>query len=223
MVILYYLFVKIYGLMIILISPFNSKASKWVKGRRNIFKKISDSLHNDKSPKIWIHCSSFGEFEQGKPLIEALRSNFPDNKIIATFFSPSGYEYKKNDKALDYVFYLPLDGPVNSRKFVELIKPVAVFFVKYEFWHFYIRELKHKHIPCYSVSSIFRPSQLYFKWYGKFFKNILQRMSMIFVQDQKSLELLYNASITHVTVSGDRKSTRLNSSHVSESRMPSSA
>ncbi len=166
---------------------------------------IESALTDKNEKRIWFHCSSLGEFEQGKPLLTAVKNNYPDKKIVLTFFSPSGYEQQKHNPLADYVFYLPLDGPFNSKKFIELVNPFAVFFVKYEFWHFYVYYLKKKKIPCYYFSCVFRPSQIYFMFYGRFFKNILQRITHIFVQDQSSLALLYNHSIPHVTVSGDTR------------------
>ena len=209
MVIVYFLIIKCYGLLIAIASLFNAKAAKWLNGRKNIFETIESTLNNADEKRIWFHCSSLGEFEQGKPVMEAVKNEYPEYKIVLTFFSPSGYEQKKNDAVADYVFYLPLDGPLNAKKFIELVKPKAAFFVKYEFWHFYIYYLRKQKIPCYHFSCLFRPAQIFFQFYGRFYKNILQRISHLFVQNQASLALLYKHSIPHVTVSGDTRFDRV--------------
>lgn len=208
MVVVYFLIIKTYGLLISIASLFNAKAASWRKGRVNLFSQIESALVQDEK-RIWFHCSSLGEFEQGKPVIEAVRKEYPQYKIVLTFFSPSGYEQKKNDPIADYVFYLPLDGPINSKRFIEIVNPKAAFFVKYEFWHFYIYYLRKQKIPSYYFSCIFRPSQTFFKFYGRFSKNMLQRITHLFVQNQASLALLYRHSIPHVTVSGDTRFDRV--------------
>ncbi len=206
---IYLVGVEIYGVGILAASFFNEKAKKWVEGRKNIFKIIRNALADKTEKRIWIHCASLGEFEQGKPIIEALKKEYPEFKIAVTFFSPSGYEAKKNDMLADYIFYLPLDGPKKAKKFIDLVSPSMVFFVKYDFWHFYIRELKKRKIPLYFISADFRPSQIFFQWYGKFFYKMLRRVTHLFVQNQQSLELLYRNSIPQVTVSGDTRFDRV--------------
>jgi|SRR6185436_830572 len=201
--------VKIYGAGIFIASFFNDKAKKWVHGRKNIFRSIDHSLRDKKEKRIWFHCASLGEFEQGKPIFESIRLNYPEFKFVVTFFSPSGYEARKKDSIADYVFYLPLDGPRNARNFIRLVQPAMVFFVKYDFWHFYIRELKEQKIPLYFISASFRPSQVFFQWYGIFFNKMLRRVTHFFVQNQESLELLYRHSISQVTVSGDTRFDRV--------------
>jgi 3-deoxy-D-manno-octulosonic-acid transferase len=208
MEVLYYIGVKLYGLGIVFLSLFNTKARQWVSGRRNWQEQLRKTLRPDEK-RIHIHCPSLGEFEQGKPVLEALRKNFPAYKIVLTFFSPSGYEIRKKDPNADYVFYLPLDGPVNSKKFIEIVNPRMSFFVKYDFWHFYIKEFKNKKIPVYFVSTIFRPSQIYFQPYGKFFDKMLRRVTHFFVQNQESLELLYKQGIPQVSVTGDTRIDRV--------------
>jgi len=205
---LYLAVVKSYGMGIFLFSFFNKKASLWIKGRRHNFTEIKKSLQSGEK-RIWFHFPSLGEFEQGSPVLEAVRREYPQHKIVMTFFSPSGYEVRKNDPNADYVFYMPLDGPFNSSKFIGLVNPEMAFFVKYDFWHYYIRELKDRKIPSYFISCIFRPSQVYFKWYGIFFEKILRRVTHLFVQNQSSLELLYRRSIPSVTVSGDTRFDRV--------------
>ena len=189
-------------------SPFNAKAKLWVNGRKDLLKHISKSLQNDEK-RIWIHCASLGEFEQGRPVIERLKSEFPEYKIVLTFFSPSGYEIRKNYKGADYVFYIPEDTSKNSKAFISLIKPAFVVFIKYEFWMHFINELYSKKIPLYIVSANFRNGQLFFKWYGGFYRNILYKISYFFVQNESSKLLLCNIGLKNVVVSGDTRFDRV--------------
>ena len=201
---IYYLGIQLYRISLKLAARFNDKAYEWVNGRRKLapeWKKLKEV--NEK--RIWVHCASLGEFEQGKPLIEALKEAYPGYKIVLTFFSPSGYQVRKNTPVADYVFYMPLDGPSASRRFIKAIQPKMVFFVKYEFWYFYGRYLSKKKIPFFCVSAIFREDQVFFKWYGGFFKQMLMRYNHLFVQDQASLKLLYKNAISKVTVAGDTR------------------
>jgi len=201
---IYYLGIQLYRLSIKVAARFNDKAYQWLNGRRQlapVWKKLKDIQEQ----RIWVHCASLGEFEQGKPLIEALKEAYPDHKIVLTFFSPSGYNVRKNTPVADYVFYMPLDGPSASRRFIKAIQPKMVFFVKYEFWYFYGRYLAKKKIPFFCVSAIFRENQVFFKWYGGFFKQMLMRYNHLFVQDQASLKLLYKKAIAKVTVAGDTR------------------
>ena len=201
---IYYLCIQLYRLSIKIAARFNGKAYEWLNGRRqlaDVWKKLKDVQEQ----RIWVHCASLGEFEQGKPLIEALKEAYPGHKIVLTFFSPSGYQVRKNTPVADYVFYMPLDGPSASRRFIKAIQPRMVFFVKYEFWYFYGRYLAKKKIPFFCVSAIFRENQVFFKWYGGFFKYMLMRYNHLFVQDQASLRLLYKNSISKVTVAGDTR------------------
>ncbi len=209
MTLIYLLGVKTYGAIVYLLSFNNPKAKQWIDGRKNIWDKLNEKLSDRTEKRIWFHCSSLGEFEQGKPIIEAVKKEFLGYKIVLTFFSPSGYEVKKNDSIVDYIFYLPLDGPLNAKKFIEIVKPSMAIFVKHDFWHFYIKELKAGKIPLFYISANFRPGQLFFKWYGNFYKMMLKRVTHFFVQNQKSLELLYSQSIPQVTVSGDTRFDRV--------------
>ena len=209
MKVLYYLFIQLYGLLIRIASLFSNKAKEWVNGRKGWKQKLKDALKNSSSSRIWFHCASLGEFEQGRPVLEQLRKDFPNHFILLSFFSPSGYEAKKNEPIADYVCYMPLDGPQTSKAFVNILNPSLVFFVKYEFWFFYGKELFRRKISFYCLSAIFRPGQIYFKPWGKFFKKILTRYTHLFVQDQASLELLYRNSIPSVTVSGDTRFDRV--------------
>lgn len=209
MELIYLLGIKCYGLAIHLAALFHPKAAQWVKGRRGWRKKLDVTLRPGEK-RILFHCASLGEFEQGRPLLEGLRKKYPHHKIVLTFFSPSGYNIRKSDPLADYVMYLPADGPINARDFVKRVNPSLAFFVKYEFWHFYLKELKKQKIPCYLVSAIFRPLQPFFlPLISPFFLKMLKRYSHLFVQIQSSLELLYKQGITHVTVAGDTRFDRV--------------
>jgi 3-deoxy-D-manno-octulosonic-acid transferase len=213
----YNVFLLLYLIAVQVASLFYEKAKKWKAGRKNIFSEMQQRLGKGEK-RIWVHCSSLGEFEQGRPLMEALRKEFPHCKIVLTFFSPSGYEIRKNTPLADYVFYLPFDGSGNARRFIDLVNPSLVFFIKYEFWFYYINELFRRKIPLFSVSAIFRKRQVFFKWYGDFFRSMLQKFTHIFVQNQESLHLLYKNKVTFVTVSGDTRFDRVyqNSLHQEE-------
>jgi 3-deoxy-D-manno-octulosonic-acid transferase len=205
---LYNLGILIYVLTVRFLSPFNSKAKLWIRGRKNWESLLSE--HIDRSRRnIWIHCSSLGEFEQGRPLIEAIKKANPECKIVLTFFSPSGYEIRKNYNYADYVCYLPADTPYNAEKFISLVNPSAAIFVKYEFWDNYTSKLKKNSIPLFLISAIFRPDQHFFKWYGSFFRNMLPRFSHIFVQDKQSMDLLTGIGIGNVSVAGDTRFDRV--------------
>lgn len=190
-------------------SFFNRKAKKFIEGRSNLFVRLERRLSDNNKPVAWFHCASLGEFEQGRPILESYKEQFPDHFVLLTFFSPSGYEVRKNYAKADYVSYLPIDSPNNARKFISIVNPVVLFLVKYEFWYFYIKTLKEKNVLILSVSSIFRKGQIYFKWYGGFHKSILERVNHFFVQDAKSKALLENIGITQSTVSGDSRFDRV--------------
>lgn len=206
---LYLLIISAYGWTIRFAALFNQKARDWIVGRRGWEEKLRTDLSTKSARRIWFHCPSLGEFEQGRPVLEQIRRQYPDHCIVLTFFSPSGFNVRKNEPLADIVLYMPLDGPVRSKKFVQLVKPELVFFVKYDFWYYYGKVLHESKIPFFCVSAIFRPSQLFFKPYGKFFRKILTRYTHIFVQDQSSLELLYKSAIPAVTVSGDTRFDRV--------------
>ncbi|GAB4045802.1 3-deoxy-D-manno-octulosonic acid transferase [Spirosoma litoris] len=192
-----------------LIAPFNPKARKWVEGRRDWATKVKDQLAGNKKPIAWFHAASLGEFEQGRPVIEAFRKQYPGHNILLTFFSPSGYEVRKDYDGADYVLYLPADTPANARQFVDLVKPYIAFFIKYEFWHNYLYELKQANVPVISFSAIFRPSQLFFKPYGGFYRRMLAYFDHILVQNQESVDLLKTIGITNVTLAGDTRFDRV--------------
>ena len=208
MKVLYNFGILIFSALAHLAAPFNSRASLWVKGRKKWREKIIDKIKSG-DRVIWIHCASLGEFEQGRPVIEAIKREMPEFKIVLTFFSPSGYEIRKKYEKADCISYLPLDTPNNATKFIDLVKPEFVIFVKYEFWNNYISVLYEKNIPLYLISGIFRPGQHFFKWYGSFFRGMLSKFKKIFVQDQRSFDLLSAIGITNVIIAGDTRFDRV--------------
>ncbi|MBI5010479.1 MAG: 3-deoxy-D-manno-octulosonic acid transferase [Bacteroidia bacterium] len=208
MSVLYNLGIYILNALAHLLAFFNSKARLWIAGTSDWESKITGKIKTGER-NVWIHCASLGEFEQGRPLIEALKKEYPEMKIVLTFFSPSGYEIRKNYDKADCIIYLPSDTPSNARRFVEIIRPELAILVKYEFWNNYISELYSQKIPLYLVSGIFRPDQHFFRWYGSFFRSILRKFSLLFVQDKASMELLKGIGITNVMVTGDTRFDRV--------------
>ncbi len=188
---------------------FSEKTKQFVDGRKGLLTKIIAEFDTHNQQVAWFHCASLGEFEQGRPVIETFKKQFPEYKIVLTFFSPSGYVVRKNYALADYIYYLPLDTASNAKQFINTINPTIVFFVKYEFWHHYLSELKKKSIPIILFSSIFRNSQIFFKSYGSFYRNILKCFSHIFVQDDNSIALLKNIGITNITLTGDTRFDRV--------------
>ena len=184
---LYNISIWIFSTAINIASLFNPKAKQWIKGRKGIFQKVAEST-KDSQDIVWFHCASLGEFEQGKPIIEGYKIKHPTHKVLLTFFSPSGYEIRKNYDGVDWVFYLPADTKKNAKQFINIVNPIKVIFVKYEFWFNYMAECKKQNIPFYSVSSIFRKEQSFFKY--DFFAKQLNNVSHFFVQDNNSKELL---------------------------------
>ncbi|MCK5537419.1 MAG: 3-deoxy-D-manno-octulosonic acid transferase [Bacteroidales bacterium] len=208
MLIIYNLAIKLYYLAAILISPFNKKAHSFIHGRKNTLKHlnvIAPTLHNC----IWFHISSLGEFEQGRPLIEEIKLRFPDEKILVTFFSPSGYEIRKNYELAEYVSYLPIDTAKNAQFFIRTIKPKMAIFVKYDFWHHYLNELHKKSIPTYLISALFRKSQIFFKWYGGFNRKMLTSFNYFYVQNEYSKNLLNKIGFSNIAVSSDTRFDRV--------------
>ena len=199
---LYNIGIKLYSLFIRFAALFNNKAKLWVAGRKNpVFVRIESS--------VWFHFASLGEFEQGRPILEAMRNLHPEKKIVVTFFSPSGYEIRKNTPLADYVYYLPLDTARNARRFIDAINPEIVIFTKYEYWFHFFNEANKRNIPLYIVSGIFRPAQVFFKWYGGFNRRILSLVSHFFLQDEASAQLLKGIGITNTSVSGDTRFDRV--------------
>ena len=205
---MYNVFIYLYLLGVAIISRFNEKVRKMWRGEREAFSILKEKV-DPEAKYVWFHAASLGEFEQGRPLMEQLRSEHPEYKILLTFFSPSGYEVRKNYEGADIITYLPIDTITNARRFLRLVHPVMAFFIKYEFWYNYLHILKHRNIPVYSVSSIFRPDQVFFKWYGRQYGRVLNCFTHFFVQNEVSKELLAKIGITNTTVVGDTRFDRV--------------
>ena len=205
---LYNIAIWFYALAVRVVAMFNPKVRLMWQGEREAYAKIESGLA-DGDRVVWVHAASLGEFEQGRPLIEKLKRENPEYKILLTFFSPSGYEVRKNYASADVIAYLPLDTPRNARRFVELVKPEKVVFVKYEFWLNYLRELRLRGIETYIISAIFRPNQVFFKWYGGIFREGLKAFKMLFVQNEESKELLKEIGVENVVVAGDTRFDRV--------------
>ncbi|WP_455674604.1 3-deoxy-D-manno-octulosonic acid transferase [Phocaeicola sp.] len=205
---IYSLVIYIYLFGVKLAALFSEKPAKMVKGHREVFDLLRDKIDRN-ARYIWFHAASLGEFEQGRPLIERIRREYPEYKILQTFFSPSGYEVRKNYQGADIVCYLPFDTPRNVRRFIELANPCMVFFIKYEFWQNYLNRLHKKGIPVYSVSSIFRPNQIFFRWYGRDYRKVLKTFAHLFVQNEVSKKLLAEIGVTNVTIVGDTRFDRV--------------
>ena len=205
---MYNIAIYIYLIGVAIGSLFNKKIKKMWRGEREAVDLLKEKV--DPTAKyVWFHAASLGEFEQGRPLIEQLRATHPEYKILLTFFSPSGYEVRKNYEGADIVCYLPLDTISNARRFLRAVHPVMAFFIKYEFWYNYLHILRHRGVPVYSVSSIFRPGQVFFKWYGRNYAKVLHCITHFFVQNEVSLQLLKGIGIDEATVVGDTRFDRV--------------
>ena len=189
-------------------SLFNEKVRKMWRGEREAFKILKQKVDPD-ARYVWFHAASLGEFEQGRPLMERIRKEHPQYKILLTFYSPSGYEVRKNYEGADIICYMPVDTRLNAIRFLRLVRPVMAFFIKYEFWSNFLHILKHRGVPTYSVSSIFREDQVFFKWYGKSYANVLRCFTRFFVQNEESKRLLESIGITDVDVVGDTRFDRV--------------
>ncbi|WP_027455289.1 3-deoxy-D-manno-octulosonic acid transferase [Xylanibacter brevis] len=205
---LYNLIIYLYLLGVAIYSRFNEKVRKMWRGERDAFRVLREKV-DPNARYVWFHAASLGEFEQGRPLIEQIKREHPDIKILLTFFSPSGYEVRKNYEGADIITYLPLDTITNARRFLRIIRPEMAFFIKYEFWYNYLHILKHRHVPVYSVSSIFRDGQVFFRWYGRQYGRVLKCFTHFFVQNEKSRELLAGIGLTNTTVVGDTRFDRV--------------
>ena len=205
----YRLSILLFRVAVLFAAPFNAKAKLALHGRKGLLKQIKKQLHDDNASKVWFHCASLGEFEQGRPIIERFKREFPEFKILITFFSPSGYEIRKDYELADFVFYLPWDTKKNAAEFIRLLRPDIAIFVKYEFWYHYLKTLKKNNIPILSVSSIFRANQIYFKPIGKFNLNILRLITHFFVQNRASEILLKEYNINNVEIAGDTRFDRV--------------
>ncbi|MDB5231825.1 MAG: lipid 3-deoxy-D-manno-octulosonic acid transferase, partial [Chitinophagaceae bacterium] len=201
----YQIFIFLYPVVARCVSPFNEKARNWVLGRNNWKKKLQQAFETTNQQVIWFHCSSLGEFEQGRTLIEKIKKQFPQYKVLLTFFSPSGYEVQKNYTGADYIFYLPIDSKKNAADFLDMVKPLLVIFVKYDFWNFYLNEIKKRNIPLLLASALFRKDQPFFKWYGSFHRSMLRCFTHLFVQNMEAKVLLEKINFNNVTISGDTR------------------
>ncbi|MEJ8804193.1 3-deoxy-D-manno-octulosonic acid transferase [Pontibacter sp. H249] len=220
MKLLYDIGLKAYQAAIALASPFNEKAKLMRQGREQQFQKLKQAFAGNQAPVAWFHCASLGEFEQGRPVMEAFKEVHPEYKILLTFFSPSGYEIRKNYPGADYIFYLPLDSEQNAKQFLEVTEPELAIFVKYEFWHYYLQELQQRNIPILSISAIFRGDQVFFKPYGEFNRNMLRRFTHIYTQNKTSLQLLKRIGIAQASIAGDTRFDRVLQTAASVKTMP---
>ena len=205
---MYNVIIYLYLLGVIIVSLFNEKVRKMWRGEREAIRILREKM-DPSAQYVWFHAASLGEFEQGRPLMEQLRRDHPEYKILLTFFSPSGYEVRKNYEGADIICYLPLDTITNARRFLRTIRPVMAFFIKYEFWYNYLHILRHRGVPVYSVSSIFRPGQVFFRWYGRQYSHVLKCFTHFFVQNDISKDLLATIGITDVSVVGDTRFDRV--------------
>lgn len=217
---LYNIFIVAYGLLIRLSSLFNSKARKFIKGRKGLPKKWQIHFEKNQKPVAWFHAASLGEFEQGKPVIEAFKAGYPNHKIFITFFSPSGYELRKDYEGADLITYLPLDRPANAKQLLDTIKPSVIFFIKYEFWFHYLNQANKRNIPLYCVSALFTPDHIFFKAHGTLHRRMLGFFHHIFVQNQQSLNLLDSVNIQAASVSGDTRFDRVTKTLASPEKYP---
>ena len=208
MLFLYNLILLFASQLVKLLALFNPKMKLFVDGRKGVFEKIREKI-NPTDKTIWFHAASLGEYEQGLPVIEQIKIKYPEHKIVVTFFSPSGYEVRKNNTTADLTIYLPLDTKHNAQLFVELVHPEMVFFIKYEFWPNYLNELKKRIIKTYLISGIFRDNQAFFKGYGGFYRNALNTFDYFFVQNENSKKLLQSIGFTNVKISGDTRFDRV--------------
>ncbi len=205
---LYNVSIQLLKVLLPLLARFNQKINHFYQGRKNILAHIQSDLANNKQDVFWVHCSSVGEFEQGLPVIELLKKEHPTWCVVVTFFSPSGYE-AINHSIIDYKYYLPYDTKSNASSFIDIIKPQIALFIKYEYWFHFLNQLHSRNIPTYSVSSIFRSSQTFFKWYGGWNRTMLRKFSYFMVQDEPSVKLLNSIGITSISLTGDTRFDRV--------------
>jgi 3-deoxy-D-manno-octulosonic-acid transferase len=208
MLFLYNLVVLLAEQLLKIVALFSPKMKLFVDGRKSVFQTLTDKIQTT-DRTIWFHAASLGEYEQGLPVIEAIKKQFPNHKIVITFFSPSGYEVRKNNTVADVTVYLPLDTISNAKQFIKLVHPEMVFFIKYEYWPNYLNELKNQNIKTYLISGILREKQAFFKWYGGFYRNALKTFDYFFVQNESSKKLLQSIGFTNVKVSGDTRFDRV--------------
>ena len=202
MLIIYNIALLLYFFAVYVAAIFNPKARLWVNGRK-------DTKYINTKQSIWFHFASLGEFEQGRPVLEYYRAKYPNQKIVVTFFSPSGYEIRKNTPLADAVYYLPLDTAANARHFIDTIQPILAIFTKYEYWYHFFNELHKRQIPLYIISGIFSPGQVFFRWYGGLHRKMLSFVTYFFVQDEQSIQLLQSININNALISGDTRFDRV--------------
>ncbi len=216
---LYNLFIKIYYLSAVVVSFFNKKTQKWVEGRKGLMEQIAFEIDQEEQ-HVWFHCASLGEFEQGRPVIERFGKDNPEYKIVLTFFSPSGYEVRKDYPGVDHVFYLPLDTPLNVRRFIEYVYPKMAIFVKYEYWFNFLHTLHDYKIPVVYVSAILGKKDFFSKWWAKWFRNELKKVTYFFLQNKESADYLYSMNIRNAIVSGDTRFDRVSAIRQSPPSFP---
>ena len=216
---MYNLGIYLYLIGVAIVSCFSEKVRKMWRGERDAIRVLKEKV-DPQAKYVWFHAASLGEFEQGRPLMEQLRKEHPEYKILLTFFSPSGYEVRKNYEGADIICYLPLDTITNPRRFLRTIHPVMAFFIKYEFWYNYLHILKHRQVPVYSVSSIFRPGQIFFKWYGRQYAHVLKCFTHFYVQNEVSKDLLAKIGVHDVTIVGDTRFDRVLQIKEAAKRLP---
>ncbi len=208
MLFLYNLIIKVCGSVLYILQFFNDKMRLFLEGRKHLMERIAKEAQTDRET-VWFHFASLGEFEQGRPVLESLKAQYPDYWIVITFFSPSGYELRKNYALADRIYYLPLDTETNAREFIRLVRPKIAIFTKYEYWYNYFAELHRRQIPLYMISAVFNRRQPFFSWYGGLHRRMLGMVSHFFVQDKESEALLRNAGVCNVSVSGDTRFDRV--------------
>ena len=206
MLLFYNLFIRLFKIAVFVVSFFNKKARIWLEGRKNWRYQLAADFKNNTADVVWVHCASLGEFEQGKPVIEKLKNQFPQKKILLSFFSPSGYEIRKNYKNADWVYYLPLDTASNAKFFIDTCKPKLCIIIKYEYWYHFLHQLYNSNIPVFLVSAIFRKNSIFFKFYGSLHRKMLGFFSILFVQNEASKILLKDIiDIKKIVVAGDTR------------------
>jgi 3-deoxy-D-manno-octulosonic-acid transferase len=207
---LYNLFLEFYYVGIRIVSVWNKKAKLWINGRKNFFENLKNTYAASHQKKVWMHCASLGEFEQGRPVLKKIIENYPETFVVITFFSPSGYEIAKNDKDFRSVYYMPMDSRSNASQLLDILKPDIVLWVKYEYWHYYLQEIKRRNIPLLLISGVFQNDQVFFKWYGSFYRKMLKCFTHFFVQNLSSKGQLQKLiGEEKISVSGDTRCDRV--------------
>lgn len=210
MILLYHLFLTFYSLGIRFVSIGNKKAKLWIKGRKNFFENLQNTYPANSQKKVWMHAASLGEFEQGRPVLKKIIENYPEVFIVITFFSPSGYEIAKNNKEFKNIYYLPMDSHSNAKKLLSILKPDLILWVKYEYWHYYLQEIKKRNIPLLLISGVYQSNQIFFKWYGNFYRKMLTCFTCFFVQNLSSKKQLQKLITEEkIIVTGDTRCDRV--------------